>query len=84
MVTQLIPPTPPAQPDLSKITSGAGVLVKNGWTQAQNYASSAVTNANSFLDSLTAQANQLSTLPIIADALGAVSKTIGEIGRAHV
>ena len=77
MVTQLIPPTPPAQPDLSKITSGAGVLVKNGWTQAQNYASSAVTNANSFLDSLTAQANQLSTLPIIADALGAVSKTIG-------
>ena len=57
--------------------SGAGDIVRNGWTAAQNYASSAVTNASGFLDAIRSQAGQLATLPVLADQLGAVSRAIG-------
>ena len=57
--------------------SNAGGLVTNGWTSAQNYASAAVASAYTFLNGISAQASALSTMPIISDALGAITTVIG-------
>jgi hypothetical protein len=58
-------------------TNNAGSLVQSGWDNAQGYASTAVTNANTFLAGIQTQATALSTLPVLTDALAATSKTIG-------
>lgn len=76
-MTLIIPAFNPTPPSLSNIGSGANAIVTQGWSNAQNYASSAVTTANTFLNGIQLQASQLATLPILDDALGSISRTIG-------